>query len=322
MKKSAFFILTMVSALSLSQLKAQSVLYYNFLNSLNEIHNSAPALTVLGNPGTYVTDTLSEIQNNHKIVYRYEANSGVQFNNAAANNFIKETYTIELYFKFDELQSWKRVVDWKNRKTDWGAYVFNGQLNFYNIIYSNEAPVVPGEYTYYVITREGSTKDVIIYTDAKNEIEFTDFSDDAVIDGDGVLNFFYDDLVVQGEASSGTVALLKLYNSSLDSNTVKTNWNKIGSTVFGIRDPVRSAEKLDLYPNPASTQVSMDLSMFRNGEMAAITIVNEYGQNVFSGKVTAGNPKTIISTAQFPKGVYFVMTESGFRRASAKLLIR
>jgi hypothetical protein len=36
-----------------------------------------------------------------------------------------------------------------------------------------------------------------IYTDAEVEINFTDNNGDALIDGDGVLNFFYDDLSVR-----------------------------------------------------------------------------------------------------------------------------
>jgi len=59
-----------------------------------------------------------------------------------------------------------------------------------------EAPVEAGEYTYYVNTRNAAIKNVLIYTDADVKINFTDSNDDAVIDEDGILNFFYDDLAV------------------------------------------------------------------------------------------------------------------------------
>ncbi len=231
MKKLLLFLYLIVLGTAIS---AQSVLSYNFNNSLNEAGGTGPALTVLGITGNFVTDTLSEIENNNKTVYRFEKNNGVQFNNVAAGNFLGQTYTIELYFVFDELSSWKRVVDWKNRKTDAGAYVFNGKLNFYPYLYSNEAPVAAGEYTYYVITRDSASKNVLIYTDAEVKINFTDNNNDAVIDGDGVLNFFYDDLSVQNEASSGAVAMLKLYNYALDSTAIRDNWNQIGSNVLGL----------------------------------------------------------------------------------------
>jgi len=193
MKKTLLFLISLAIGISVS---AQSTLDHNFNNSLNEVNTAAPGLTVLGTQGNFVTDTLNEIAGSNKTVYRFERNNGLQFNNVAAGNFLGETYTIELYFVFDELSSWKRVVDWKNRKTDRGAYVYYGQLNFYPILYSGEAPVEAGEYTYYVNTRNAATKNVLIYTDADVKINFTDSNDDAVIDEDGILNFFYDDLAV------------------------------------------------------------------------------------------------------------------------------
>ena len=149
--------ITIIFALGTLFLQGQSVLRYNFNNSLVETNGVGPTMTVLGNQGVYEIDTLNEISGKTKTVYRFEKNSGFQFDNAASGNFLGSTYTIELYFVFDELQSWKRVIDWKNRKTDNGAYVYYGELNFYPYVYSGEAPVLPGEYTYYVVTRDGST---------------------------------------------------------------------------------------------------------------------------------------------------------------------
>ena len=73
--------------------------------------------------GMYVLDTLNEIGNQIRIVYRFRKNAGVQFNNTLAGNFLGQSYSIELYFVFDDLSSWKRVIDWKNRTSDHGAYI-------------------------------------------------------------------------------------------------------------------------------------------------------------------------------------------------------
>ena len=132
------FTLLFVSLVFSWHAEAQQVLFYNFENTLQEASGNGPELTVLGNQGIFEVVTLDEIEQKTKTVYRFEKNSGLQFNNVAAGNFVGEGYTIEIYFEFDELSSWKRVVDWKNRKTDWGAYVYNGELNFYNILYSEE----------------------------------------------------------------------------------------------------------------------------------------------------------------------------------------
>ncbi|NVO21117.1 MAG: T9SS type A sorting domain-containing protein [Bacteroidetes bacterium] len=300
--------------------KAQSVLYYNFQNSLNEVNGAGPALTVLGNAGNFVIDTLSEIGGSNKTVYRFESNNGVQFNNVAAGNYIGKSYTIELYFVFDNLTSWKRVVDWKNRKTDWGAYVYDGKLNFYNLVTSAEAPVAEGEYTYYVITRDSTTNNVVIYTDAEAKVGFTDTYGDALIDGDGMLNFFYDDLVVPNEASSGAVATLKLYNHPLDSAAIVKNWNTIGSTVFGVGG-TEIDNQAKLYPNPASTQITVDLTAFKNSDVNLI-ISDAKGKEEYKTDCRGGATNYVISTARFAPGIHVLRIICGEKQVSSKFMVR
>lgn len=315
-------IFTFALILAASLLQAQSVLRYEFLNSLTEKNGSGPEMTVLGNPGTYVLDTLNEINNATKTVYRFETNSGFQFNNAAAGNFIGNTYTIELYFVFDNLSSWKRVVDWKNRKTDYGAYVYYGQLNFYPYVYSGEAPVEEDQYTYYVITRDGATGKVLIYTDAKVEIDFIDNNGDALVDADNVINFFHDDLIVPNEASSGAVALLNMYNYVLDSNTIVQNFQNIGGTVFGIRDNDKASVELKAYPNPANGQVTVDLAAFSQGEKVRVMVTNATGAQVYSAEILAGNNDRLrLDTAAWPEGIYMISAESAGKTSSSKISI-
>jgi len=318
MKKNLLFLASLAIGITVS---AQSTLYYNFNNSLNEVNASAPTLTVLGTQGDFVTDTLNEIAGSNKTVYRFEKNNGVQFNNVAAGNFLGETYTIELYFVFDELTSWKRVVDWKNRKTDKGAYVYYGELNFYNYIYSEEAPVRAGEYTYYVITRDAASKNVLIYTDAEVKINFTDSNNDAVIDEDGVLNFFYDDLAVPNEASSGAVALLKLYDYALDSTVIREKWEQLGSSVFGVNETARSNVRINVYPNPASDVLNLNLSAFSNQGEARIRVVNEIGQVVLAEKIFLDSPSRSFSVNNFKKGLYTIVIETNREVTRTKFVV-
>ncbi len=317
MKKLLLFLYLLVIS---TAILAQSKLTYNFSGSLNEANGSGPALNVLGTQGSFVTDTLSEIGNN-KTVYRFEKNNGVQFNNVTAGNFLGQTYTIELYFVFDELSSWKRVVDWKNRKTDAGAYVYNGELNFYPYLYSQEAPVVAHEYTYYVITRDSASKNVLIYTDAEVKINFTDNDNAAVIDGDGMLNFFYDDLAVQNEASSGAVAMLRLYNYALDSTAIKDNWNQIGSNVLGLNETAKSTIKVNAYPNPATDHLNLDLSVFAQNKEARIRIVNSSGQVVFNDKIILLKSDYSVPISKLSKGLYIVSIESQDEIARTRFIV-
>ena len=300
---------------------AQQVLFYNFENTLQEQSGQGPELTVLGNQGNFEDVTLDEIENKIKTVYRFEENSGLQFNNVAAGNFIGESYTIEIYFEFDELSSWKRVVDWKNRKTDWGAYIFNGELNFYNILYSAEAPVVAGEFTYYVITRNADTENVLIYTDAEIKIDFIDNNGHALVDDDGVLNFFHDDLVVQNEASAGSVGMIKLYNYTLNGTQIQENWDGMGSQVFGI-NKTREKTPVLVYPNPVSTTAFIDLSAFDEGKSIEIALYNAAGLMVYQTAVNNKSGKLEIGMSMLPSGLYLFRAVQETKIATSQILVK
>lgn len=318
MKKIITLLFTVMLMLNL---QAQQTLYYNLENSLNEMNGAGPALTVLGNQGEFVVETLNEISGATKTVYRFEQNSGLQFPDQAAGNFLGNDYTIELYFVFDDLTSWKRVVDWKNRKTDWGAYVYNGQLNFYSILYSEEAPVNPGEYTYYVITRNGADNQVLIYTDAEVKISFTDGNGDALIDSDGVLNFFHDDLVVPDEAASGAVAMIKLYDYPLTQEKITQNWNALGSQVFGIHS-IRTELPVSVYPNPAVSSLNVDLTSFSKTRPVRLRLYNSDGLLVFNKEISQGGGIEQLPVAVFPSGIYMLQIDSDGEKGHSRVVIR
>lgn len=302
---------------------SQGTLHYDFTSSLEEVNGNGPVLSVLGDAGIYVEDTLLEIGSAEKWVYRFEPNSGFQFDNAAAGNFLGESYTIELYFVFDYLNSWKRVVDWKNRKSDNGAYVYNGQLNFYPYQYSGEAPVNAGEYTYYVVTRDASDEEVIVYTDAVTQISFIDSGGDALLDEDNVLNFFHDDLVVPNEVSSGAVAMLKIYNTVLDSATIKANFEDLAGNVFSVSEFEGGNSSLRVYPNPATDKITVDLSDFGSNQNVSLKLITSQGKIVEQYDVIpASDMKFTFGVGELNSGIYALTAESRSKIISQKVLIQ
>ncbi len=206
---------------------AQEVLCYDFNNSFFESHSLSAPLIPLGKIGRFVSDSLPELNRLPKTAYAFDINCGLNFDNKSAQNFIKESYTIELYFKFDKLNSWKRVIDFKNRTSDKGAYIYNGKLNFYKFIVSDVAPAEDGAYTHYVISRDYKTKQLKVYADGISKIDFIDKENHAVLDSSNQLHFFQDDLSVQGEASAGMVAMMKIYNRVLSPDTILYNFAQL-----------------------------------------------------------------------------------------------
>lgn len=190
----------------------QSSITYTFNNDLKSVDNEGPPLTVLGNRGEIVEEKLPQLGNSSERVYRFEANNGLQFDNKKANGFLNASFTVELYFKLDSLKSWKRIIDFKNRKSDNGCYIFNGKLNFFNLDTGKKAPIKEGQYMHYVFSRDAETKTIRLFVDGESKLEFIDLQGDGVLDEDQVLNLFYDDLVVNHEASAGTIAFIRLYD--------------------------------------------------------------------------------------------------------------
>lgn len=320
MKNSYLFIIIMLSSFVIY---GQSVLHYEFNNSLTEVNGNGPELTVLGQEGVFVQDTLLEIGSAEKRVYRFEANSGFHFDNTASGNFLGEQYTIELYFVFDYLDSWKRVVDWKNRTSDNGAYVYYGELNFYPYEYSEDAPVNENEYTYYVITRDKASKELIIYTDAINQVSFIDNGGDALLSTDNMLNFFHDDLIVPDEASSGAVAMLKLYNYTLDSATIAQKYGDLAGNVFAVSENRKENVSMNAFPNPVSDNFTLDLSGFSENEKIKISVVNVIGLRVLQFEhFTGTNGRINVLVHDLQSGIYFIQAESQGQLATRRIMIR
>ena len=181
-------------------------------------------------------------------VFYFPRNAGLSFNNRAARNWFRKSYTIEMFFKMRELNSWKRVVDYKARQSDNGCYVFNGQLQFYPRATSDTIPFTVNRYSYYVVTRDSATQIVKIYSSGRARISFVDNSEDGVLSDSGKLNFFHDDLRIQNEASAGSVALIRLYQRALDSLTIQSQFTNICNTL-SVGDQSPPPLQLRLHPN-------------------------------------------------------------------------
>jgi outer membrane protein OmpA-like peptidoglycan-associated protein len=78
-----------------------------------------------------------------------------------------------------------------------------------------------------VVSRDAKTQQLKMYVDGESKVEFTDKYDQGVIDDDGVLNFFFDDLIVKEEASEGAVAMIKIYDYVVDPATIKRDYQTL-----------------------------------------------------------------------------------------------
>jgi hypothetical protein len=174
-----------------------------------------------------------------------------------------------------------------------------------------------------VITRNAASGKLLIYTDAGVQIDFIDSGSDGIIDSDHVLNFFFDDLMVPNEASSGAVALLNMYNYVLDSATIKQNWDNLNSQVFGLSERGKSNTTIGVYPNPANDHTSIDLSSMRNDGAVQVAVLDIMGTQVYAGRTASGNNYLLnVKTLDLPSGLYTIKAESDSKVSTQKLVIQ
>ncbi|HTN46409.1 MAG TPA: T9SS type A sorting domain-containing protein [Flavipsychrobacter sp.] len=296
----------------LSDLSAQQTYTYKFGGNFLESSGNGPALQQICT-GHFLFENLPDFNINQQ-VYHFDNNCGFSFNDAAG--FIAAgSYTIELYFKMAGLASWKRVIDFKSRTTDKGCYVLNGNMNFYNIATSAGTPFLQDEYSHYVITRDGVTKQVVMYGDGNHYITFTDNGGDAVYDANKALSFFQDDLVVANEASEGTIALLKIHNYAMDSTNVKNSFDSLSGTLTHIRATEKNTIQTHLFPNPAHDRVNITLPVHVNTTYS-YQLFDAIGRIVATGTLNSGNNSVAVSL--LPQGVYNLTIHDGKGNAATE----
>ena len=206
-----FQIIFLIIAL-ISRTYAQKQWTYDFNNGLSPIEQGGPQLKKLGDAGQFVKEKLPGSEDISRTVYQFAANSGLQFNNTEAGGFLNKSFTVEIFFKMSTLDTWKRVLDFKNRKSDFGCYIYDGKLNFFNLAVSENAPVKVDRYVHFVYSRDFDTKIIKMYINGLSKVEFSDLGNEGILDVDQVLNIFQDDLIAGHEASAGSVALIRLYD--------------------------------------------------------------------------------------------------------------
>lgn len=148
-----------------------------------------------------------------QVVLAFDAGEGVRI--LDATGVLGAEYTIVMLFRFESVSSWRRLIDFKNRSTDWGLYSYYGNLNFYSIRTGTGGAITPSSYVQVALTRnaQGSQQG---YVNGLLDIEFTDTGSHSLLGEDGILSFFQDDTVVGGEHAAGAVARIRIWDAPLN----------------------------------------------------------------------------------------------------------
>jgi hypothetical protein len=160
--------------------------------------------------------------------YSFGPNQGLTLSGAlstaAATN---GNYSIEMVFRFSDLTSFRKILDFKNLGSDTGFYELSSALNFFQVVTGASTPFAPNVNVDVVLTRDGTTvlisdslepaaaTDVVGYVNGVQQITFADSSSLAVFDP-GIIRFFHDDNNTGGrESSAGVVECIRIFDSAL-----------------------------------------------------------------------------------------------------------
>jgi hypothetical protein len=126
-------------------------------------------------------------------------------------------FSIETQFQFDTVTGYRKIADFLNRGSDTGFYNQGGFLNFYNVAQGPTVTIAPGQFVSVVLTRAASGA-TTGYVNGVAQFTFTNAGLTAVTSD---IHFFRDDFATgQGEASSGFVDYIRVYDTALTGSEV------------------------------------------------------------------------------------------------------
>ncbi len=143
------------------------------------------------------------------------------------NQSLTNTYTILMKFSFADFSGYRKIIDYLDRTSDTGFYIYDSKINFYPLGTSANS-FTAGQPMTLMVTREATTGNAGVFTvysyngtAFNQELQVTDTDGTSipftstVHAGGTKLGFFFDDLATGGEATtSGRVFSLKMWRGT------------------------------------------------------------------------------------------------------------
>lgn len=168
----------------------------------------------------------------------FAANQGPNVTGAFADPSV---YSMEIEFYLDDLDNFRRLVDFKDGLTDAGLYYNQGALEFYAVGPSAIVDAQAGTLAHFVVTRDASAN-FSVYHNGQLAFSFLDDGGDGVLNQSGGIARFFDDDGAEG--TTGFVDFIRTYDTALGAADVATLYNN--------GDPLRFAAPLSAIPEPAT----------------------------------------------------------------------
>ena len=188
---------------------------YRFRRTLGSEVGNAPDLVQAGrNAPAFVFDASID-----RPVLSFSGRGGVALTPATGVVY-PGTYSIELMFRLDEVEGYRKIVDFKDGSMDDGLYVQDGCLTFFPETLRPTTAITLNAYTHVVLTRD-SAEQVVGYVEGVEQFAFDDADGLGEI-GTDTLRFFVDDAETRREYAAGAVTRIRLYDRALTAGEIAT----------------------------------------------------------------------------------------------------
>lgn len=231
-------VLTIFFVTSLLLSKAQPLHEY-FFNNIFTATAGGPTLTqnlaCSAAAGSFGTQTITTSAGSCSVanVFCWNAGGGLNYPNPS---YITNQYTIHLFFQFNTLSGWTRIIDFSNSTADAGFYLLGNCLNFYPNGNVGTCPFFnPGTYYLYSFVRNGTTGVIDAYI---NGTLFGTYNDAGgtyrCATNTTPIIFFRDDNAVPCEVKSGCIKYASVTSATSTAAQINTVWTNICSIVLPI----------------------------------------------------------------------------------------
>ncbi len=288
----ALFVIAIFSTTAL----AQTTYSYNFINNLKESSGTGPDLIPMC-AGSFTTEPFPAL-GHFRYVYHFGFGCGLIFNDSISNFLSSGSYTIEMYVRLDTVSGYKKLVDYKDTTSDNGFYNQTGRTHLYPHNGSDSAYIQDSVYEYIALARDGSTKALFSYVNNHYLRSDTDTASYYVYDAHKKLIFFHDDDNTHSEQTSGTVVIIHISNYAMDSNTIKSHYTNLPSTL-NIPGASVNNSGVQIFPNPV-----IDHMYVTTTEKYTYTICDIAGKILLNGVLQQGDNK--IYMGQLSPGMYLL----------------
>jgi hypothetical protein len=140
-----------------------------------------------------------------------------------ATGVVPRTYTIDLEFAFDTVDSWRKIIDFRDLSTDEGLYVYDTCLQFVVVsgtTFQTSPPLLSPRTPARITLSRDAAGTVVGAINGLDVLTFADTAGVGAVQIGAGTSFFVDDSVTNTEVSSGAVSRIRIYDAALDASTL------------------------------------------------------------------------------------------------------